>query len=1604
MATNEVIVKFKTDADGNLKILAQDSERAAGATERLAGARDRYSRREKGVAQASANSTKNFSKMQQGISGGLVPAYAALAANIFALTALFGALQRAARAEQLAKGLDALGTSSGIAMAQVSRGLQEATGFALSLEEAMRSTALITSAGLDASSVEEFGKAAKNAALALGRDTGESLERFTRGVTKLEPELLDELGIFVRVDKAAEDYARSIGKTAKELTNFEKRQAFANAALTQADEKFGALEDVSVSAYDKLSATFADLSKSFLNIINVPIGGFIKLLADNTGLLLAVMLKFASSISGQVLGSLTEMAQASAENADAQQRFRGEAGSTLQTLARSKNGYVRLGKALQAGTATQEDFDAALKTNKRSMENAQMRFKSGADGLGKFTLKVVENKIALAEVNKALIMNTLQTALNREEHIIAAIESGNFTKVIELLGDNLKDTRVALGQASKMTGLLAKALAAARIAAMAAAGAFKVLGAAISKILGPLSALIFVFEILKMIVVGFYKLLTTEAFGKFRELTKETHETLSELGSTFESVTKGIKGQSSVLTEAAQIQIAYGNALGQVSEKLKEMNDSSSQGIPFYSEQKEVIEDLMDSSEEFKKAMLDQGLATRIMGMNFVHSVKGAMELMDSQQRAAKQTQALQEAMGLASKATQEYLNSFRRTTQLDSMAEGLNELVKSIDSAKDIAEQTKIIGDELANNETLAKLVAAQEGATDKEKIRNLRNIIKAQQENLALTKSQIAVETSVLNVMKMQNIQSDLGIKIRAQQQNKILRLQIQSLNTERAAVTTQLAGLKDSIERKDALQKIREIDQKILELEEKQVTAGDIKLQQATLEIQRRQAILQEEQKGLDTQLASLDASEKIARSLAQIEAAKRGQGVGIEEQIRLETAAAEARFKLEKEAAELKIQMINAEYDLLDAQADARRAELEQIIASSTEKITRSGASIMSAEGIAAKKELDALNRVVGLRATIRKQLITAAGLQAQSNEDLRQANIDLKEQQRIRQVIEKKLDRINILANNAMEIGGSAVSSLFEQINLEAELVQLKKDRKEEEEGSVDALDNANKELELTFALQMNAVQAAQAFEQQLLDAQNTIKTTNGELAAAQTKMEILANTNPFTGKPISIIKAAKLADQERLDRIANAKIEADIKKANLDFEKGILNTKFILLEAELQKLMLEEGITEEKRLQIEQQIAQNERLRITQNEGFDKRRSLIDAELALTTRQIQLERTQSLTTAAQTGAAEGGFGGGVLGALTEANRQLNPEEQEGFDGTSEAGKAAVEAANNIKAMGEEAFIARAAVVGMMEDLSKLGPEGEFTAALMAGGLQIQDSLMAIGEAGENTSEKLSAVAGVIGGLASIYQAASQNKIAGIQKEIDAEKKRDGQSAKSVAKIRALEKKKEQQERKAFEMNKKMMIAQTIINTAAAVMATMKQGGFFASPLAMLVAAMGAAQVAMIASTSYQGGGNTPDANAPTSVTVGERRQSVDLAKSVGGAGELSYFRGARGAGGPEDFTPAFVGYRNRAEGGNTAFMVGEQGPEMFVPDRPGTIIPNDDIVAPTAVNATFNISTVDATGVEDLLTNQRGNIIDMIREAANANGEEFLETIRTSEL
>ena len=208
----------------------------------------------------------------------------------------------------------------------------------------------------------------------------------------------------------------------------------------------------------------------------------------------------------------------------------------------------------------------------------------------------------------------------------------------------------------------------------------------------------------------------------------------------------------------------------------------------------------------------------------------------------------------------------------------------------------------------------------------------------------------------------------------------------------------------------------------------------------------------------------------------------------------------------------------------------------------------------------------------------------------------------------------------------------------------------------------------------------------------------------------------------------------------------------------------------------------------------------------------------------------------------------------------------------------------------------------------------------------------------------------------------------------------------------------------------FETQKKMMIAQALMATAVATIQTFTALGGALNPaawvMAGIIAALGAAQVAIISSMTYQGGGSAGAApSGPGKISVGSSSKSIDVTGTRAG-GELGYMRGERGMGSSaSDFTrTAFVGARYRATGG-AAYVVGEQGPELFVPEVPGQIVANEDMAAAgTPINATFNIQTIDATNMEETLISQRGNIIGMIREAANNQGQDFLEGLDTMAL
>ena len=137
-------------------------------------------------------------------------------------------------------------------------------------------------------------------------------------------------------------------------------------------------------------------------------------------------------------------------------------------------------------------------------------------------------------------------------------------------------------------------------------------------------------------------------------------------------------------------------------------------------------------------------------------------------------------------------------------------------------------------------------------------------------------------------------------------------------------------------------------------------------------------------------------------------------------------------------------------------------------------------------------------------------------------------------------------------------------------------------------------------------------------------------------------------------------------------------------------------------------------------------------------------------------------------------------------------------------------------------------------------------------------------------------------------------------------------------------------------KKAFELNKALNMAETVMNTATGVGKALAQGGIFGPFLAGAILAMGAAQLAIISQQSYSG----------------------------------------RQKGGPV------------TAGGS--FIVGEAGPELFTPGRTGSVTPNNALGRD--VNVSFTVNAIDAQSFGTALAQQRDTIVGIINEAVNDTG------------
>jgi hypothetical protein len=295
---NKVEIDVVVDDKGSTKKVGLGAKKAAEGLDNVDKSSRNAQKGIKGVAQTASAGGKNFAGMSRGM-GGLVGAYASFAAQMFALTAAFGFFKRAGDLSVMQQGQVAYASATGIAMKSLANDITAATGAQITFRDASQAAAIGTAAGLSADQLVRLGSAAKDASAVLGRDVTDAFNRLVRGVTKAEPELLDELGIILRLDTASENYARSLGKAAGDLTQFEKSQAVANEVLSQAEEKYSAILAVTgggaVNQFAKLGKSMDDVVMTIQNAL-LPVANVLAKVLGDTPILAAA--GFALLIAG----------------------------------------------------------------------------------------------------------------------------------------------------------------------------------------------------------------------------------------------------------------------------------------------------------------------------------------------------------------------------------------------------------------------------------------------------------------------------------------------------------------------------------------------------------------------------------------------------------------------------------------------------------------------------------------------------------------------------------------------------------------------------------------------------------------------------------------------------------------------------------------------------------------------------------------------------------------------------------------------------------------------------------------------------------------------------------------------------------------------------------------------------------------------------------------------------------------------------------------------------------------------------------------------------------------------------------------------------------
>ena len=255
---------------------------------------------------------------------------AAITASIMALHKAWELMELGAKAEQQKQAFKNLAASLGMSADKIIEDLRRMSGETMSTSQIMGKASQAMILGIDPTKLAKMMEISRASARAFGKDVGFMFESIAVGVGRQSKLILDNLGIIVSAGDAYEKYAKTLGKSTKELTEMERKQAFLNATL-EAGERILQQIDTStmtnLEKMQKLKAGWQDLAEKIgqslwlvlgfiQGFMNQIISGFFTLLeVANTVFqkLLVPLIKFYE-VLGKLPGHMGETYRQAAES------------------------------------------------------------------------------------------------------------------------------------------------------------------------------------------------------------------------------------------------------------------------------------------------------------------------------------------------------------------------------------------------------------------------------------------------------------------------------------------------------------------------------------------------------------------------------------------------------------------------------------------------------------------------------------------------------------------------------------------------------------------------------------------------------------------------------------------------------------------------------------------------------------------------------------------------------------------------------------------------------------------------------------------------------------------------------------------------------------------------------------------------------------------------------------------------------------------------------------------------------------------------------------------------------------------------------------------